>query len=51
MMPPVVESPLEPAAKFQGGSEPAKTRILRQVLNHDKTLQILIASLVVIRLF
>ena len=34
---PVVESPPEPAAKSQGGSEPAKTRILRQVLNRDKT--------------
>ena len=32
--------PLEPAAKFQGGSEPAKTLILQQVLNCYKTPQI-----------
>ena len=37
---PDVESPPEPAAKFQDGSEPAKTLSLRQVLNCDKTPQI-----------
>ena len=36
---PVVESPPEPAAIFQGGSEPARTRSLRQVLNCNKTPQ------------
>ena len=33
--------PPEPAAIFQGGLEPAKTRILQQVLNRDKAPQIL----------
>ena len=32
--------PPEPAAIFQGGSEPAKTLILQQVLDCDKTPQI-----------
>ena len=32
--------PPEPAAIFQGGWEPAKTLILQQVLNCDKTPQI-----------
>ena len=32
--------PPEPAALFQGGSEPGKTHILRQVLNRDKRQQI-----------
>ena len=36
----VVESPLELAANFQDGSEPAKTLSLRQVLNCNKTPQI-----------
>ena len=44
----VLEFPPEPAAKFQGGSELAKTRILRQVVNRDKTPQM--SSLVIIRL-
>ena len=32
--------PTEPAAMFKGGSEPAKTLILQQVLDCDKTPQI-----------
>ena len=37
---PVLEYPPEPEAIFQGGSEPAKTLILQQVLDCDKTPQI-----------